>query len=55
MSLEVLPDAHQVLIGYGSGDSVPHIKGMAFSAVQQLFPFTAQEELSMLAGMLRPS
>jgi hypothetical protein len=43
MSLDLIPETHQVMIGYGSGDQIPRIKMMPFRDVQQLFPPTAAE------------
>eukprot|EP00775_Hariotina_reticulata_P014108 gene14108-14237_t len=40
VSVELVPqpnNKHKVLIGYGSGDSVSHVKPMAWSMVQELF------------------
>jgi hypothetical protein len=40
VSLELVPhpsNNHKVLIGYGSGDAVSHVKPMPWSIVQQLF------------------
>jgi hypothetical protein len=38
MSLDLLPETNQVMIGYGSGDQVPRVKLMAWQEVSALFP-----------------
>eukprot|EP00882_Tetradesmus_deserticola_P005791 GHRQ01006096.1.p1 GENE.GHRQ01006096.1~~GHRQ01006096.1.p1 ORF type:complete len:462 (+),score=146.26 GHRQ01006096.1:352-1737(+) len=38
MSLDLLPETNQVLIGYGSGDQVPRVKLMTWQDVSALFP-----------------
>jgi hypothetical protein len=38
MSLDLLPETNQVMIGYGSGDQVPRVKLMTWQEVSALFP-----------------
>jgi hypothetical protein len=38
MSLDLIPETHQVMIGYGSGDKTPRVKMMPWPDVQALFP-----------------
>ena len=38
MSLDLIPETNQVMIGYGSGDQIPRIKYMPWQDVQALFP-----------------
>lgn len=48
MSLDLVRDTYQVLIGYGSGDQVPRIKGMTWDSVAELFPLKPEQELQTL-------
>jgi hypothetical protein len=38
MSLELIPESNQVMIGYGSGDQIPRVKMMPWEDVAKLFP-----------------
>lgn len=38
MSLDLLPETSQVMIGYGSGDQIPRVKLMSWNEVAALFP-----------------
>jgi hypothetical protein len=43
MSLELIPESKQVMIGYGSGDQIPRVKMMPWEDVAKLFPVPRQE------------
>lgn len=38
MSLDLIPETNQVMIGYGSGDQIPRVKIMPWQEVSALFP-----------------
>eukprot|EP00879_Flechtneria_rotunda_P011483 GHRR01011996.1.p1 GENE.GHRR01011996.1~~GHRR01011996.1.p1 ORF type:complete len:269 (+),score=43.57 GHRR01011996.1:125-931(+) len=42
MSLDLIPETNQVLIGYGSGDQIPRILVMPWQEVSALFPHAPQ-------------
>lgn len=43
MSLELIPESNQVMIGYGSGDQIPRVKMMPWEDVAKLFPVPREE------------
>jgi hypothetical protein len=43
MSLEIIPESNQVMIGYGSGDQIPRVKMMPWEDVAKLFPVPREE------------
>lgn len=43
MSLDLIPESNQVMIGYGSGDQIPRIKMMPWEDVAKLFPIPRDE------------
>jgi hypothetical protein len=43
MSLELIPESNQVMIGYGSGDQIPRVKMMPWEDVAKLFPIPRGE------------
>ncbi|KAI8477356.1 MAG: hypothetical protein J3K34DRAFT_397993 [Monoraphidium minutum] len=43
MSLDLIPETNQVMIGYGSGDKTPRVKMMPWQEVQALFPANTHE------------
>jgi hypothetical protein len=38
MSLDLITELYRVVIGYGSGDTVPRVLTLAWSEVRDLFP-----------------
>jgi hypothetical protein len=48
MSLEIVPETNQVMVGYGSGDQVPRVKLMPWAEVAALFPYTPQPRSDMV-------
>lgn len=43
MSLDLIPESNQVMIGYGSGDQIPRVKMMPWEDVAKLFPVPREE------------
>jgi len=43
MSLDLLPETNQVMIGYGSGDKTARVKMMPWEEVQALFPAASRD------------
>lgn len=43
MSLDLIPETNQVMIGYGSGDKTSRVKMMPWQEVQALFPANQHE------------
>jgi hypothetical protein len=43
MSLDLIPETNQVMIGYGSGDKQARVKMMPWQDVQALFPPLVRE------------
>jgi hypothetical protein len=43
MSLDLILETNQVMIGYGSGDQIPRVKMMPWEDVAKLFPVPREE------------